>query len=479
MAISVIAKPDIYTPAYNEIKFIYDGTNNTEEGYRYIYDIYEAGTANKIAEYRLLPNLDGYGEIDLSRLLQGYVSYDFTSSNITSYDASNSYYSYDVKIGEEYIQDVSYTSSVTQNGTFVKITATHAFQVGDQVTIAQTGTGPADNPNLEGLFTVTAISTTVDFTVNSLWSEVTDPTADGTVAYADKRKTVTRDIVTVTSNFAYNIAMPFAEMIDWASTDYRLVSANDLFLTSVPLDFTMTLDQDMWVNIQNGGVITGFMYFENSTGDIFKKAVTSNGTISQVSVGANNFGSLTLVSGSGTLIEDDVDSYEYWYTDAVGTQYSIKYKITLDRRCKINDYEIAFLDRMGSISSFAFQLRDKLTGVVKKETYNQHLEGYVGHSTNWLYTTEDKGKTVINPRIEETYELQTNWMDEDDASYFTELVSSPNTWLRIGEDPVSGLPIYFSCIVQDTGYEKERSRNKNLIRKSIKVMLSVQDRVNG
>ena len=145
MATSLIAKPQSITTAYNPVKYIYDSTNNNEDGFRYIFDIYDS-TATKIAEYRLLPNIDGYGEIDLSRLLQGYVSYDFDDSITSSFDATNSYYEYEVRVGEEYIEDVSYTASVTQNGSFVTITATHAFQVGDQVTIAQTGTGPTDNP---------------------------------------------------------------------------------------------------------------------------------------------------------------------------------------------------------------------------------------------------------------------------------------------------------------------------------------------
>jgi len=189
------------------------------------------------------------------------------------------------------------------------------------------------------------------------------------------------------------------------------------------------------------------------------------------SVGVNNYGSLTLVSGSGSLVEDDVTYYDYWYTDSVGTQHSQKYRINIDRRCVINYHEIAFLDRMGSIGSFAFQLRDKLTGKVSKDTYNQHLEGSVT-SQEWGYDTTAQGKRNINNRIEETYELQTNWMSEDDNDYFSELVSSPQTWVKINS-------VYYSCIVQDTGYEKTRQRNKKLIRKSIKVILSVQDRVNG
>ena len=64
MAISLIAKPQDITPAYNPMKFIYDSTNKNELGFRYIFDVYLSGTATKIAEYRPLPNPDGYGEWD-------------------------------------------------------------------------------------------------------------------------------------------------------------------------------------------------------------------------------------------------------------------------------------------------------------------------------------------------------------------------------------------------------------------------------
>ena len=66
MAITIIAEPQDFTPAYNECKFIVDSTNVNNVGFRYIFDIYESGTSNKIAEYRILPDLNGYGERDLS-----------------------------------------------------------------------------------------------------------------------------------------------------------------------------------------------------------------------------------------------------------------------------------------------------------------------------------------------------------------------------------------------------------------------------
>lgn len=470
MATSLIAKPQSITPAYNPIKFIYDSTNNAEPGFRYIFDIYASGTVTKIAEYRVLPNLDGYGEVDLSRLLQNYVSWDFDPTDYNGFDATKSYYKYDVKVGEEYQTDVSYTASLTQNGLYTTITATHSFQVGDQVVITQVDGGAA-NPNLEGLFTVTSINTTVDFTVNSLWSEITDATIDGTVAYADGRKTVTRDIITSTNNYVWNSAFPFVDFRAYDENNYILDNSADSLCTNMPSGFHMTVNQEMWINFMNNGVTTGYIYFENSTGDIFRRLINDTGLITMEGCGAYNYGTVTVVSGSSPVVDADVEWYDFWYANSAGTQHSQKYRVYIDRRCTINDYEILFLDRKGSMGSFAFQLKDRLTGQVIKDTYNQDVEGYV-QSQEWTYYSREQGFKVINPRIEEVYELNTNWMTEDEAAYFAELVSSPITYLKVEGQ-------WLACIVQDTGYEKERQRNRNLIRKTLKVKLSVQDRING
>jgi len=469
MAISLIAKPQDITPAYNPMKFIYDSTNKNELGFRYIFDVYLSGTATKIAEYRPLPNPDGYGEQDLSRLLQNYVSHDFNPTNTTFFDPTNCYYFYDVKIGEMYIETINYTSSLTASTTNVQINVTNTYTAGDQITIEQVDGGAA-NPNLEGLFTVLS-ATGSDFVVNSLWAEINDATIDGAVQYADKRKTITRSVISSLGNYAFNGALTFSTFRTYDHDDYVLTAITDLPLTSSPLNLKNKLSQDMWVNFIPPAEAPGFIYFENSTSDIFRKPISTGGLMACGSVGANNFGSPTLVSGTGVLIEDDVDYYDYWYADNSGIQKSIKHRITLDRRCTINDYEIIFMDRLGSVMSFAFQLREMLTGSVKKETYNQKIEGTTDGS-EWGYESYDKGMKVVNPRIDETYELNTNFMTEAENVYYSELISSPNTYIKIDNE-------YFSCIVQDTGYDKVHQRNKNLIRKTIKVKLSVQDRVNG
>lgn len=469
MAISLIAKPATFSPAYNPLKFIYSSTNVNEDGFRYVFDVYESGTTNKIGEYRPLPRVDGYGEVDLSPLLRSKVTYTYNNANTGDIDAPDSFYKYDVKVGEEYITTIDYTSALTQNGTYVKITATHSFQVGDRVVISQADGGAA-NPNLEGLFTITAITTTTDFTINSLWSEVTDVDIDGSVKYSDNRKTVTRDIITSTNNYVYNGAIPFGDFNQYNDALYICNANTDKFLTNVPTSFYITPEQDFYVNLSTGGVSTGRMYFENDGGDILYYAVNGTDYVLQAAVG-DNANPSNVVSGTLGHIKDNTDYYDFWYADNTGTQHSQKYRFYIDRRCLIEEYIIEFLDRMGSIGSFSFQLRSTEKGSISRVTYNQDIEGYVSAS-RWTYADTEFGLKTLGVNVEKTLTLNTNWMTEDMAIYFEELLTSPFTILKKDTD-------YAACIVQESSFEVEKQKNKNLIRKTITIKLANQNIING
>ena len=147
MALVAQATPQIIVPAYNPVKFIYNSTNVALQGFKYIYDIYQSGTLNKIAEYRVLPTYStGFGEIDLSKLLQAKVSYDLNLTNTSAYNAPGSHYKYDVKVGEEYLTTTLYINNLTASGLNVQINVANTFIVGDQINITQNLPGPTANP---------------------------------------------------------------------------------------------------------------------------------------------------------------------------------------------------------------------------------------------------------------------------------------------------------------------------------------------
>jgi hypothetical protein len=492
MAVSLIAKPYTLTPAYNEVKFIHDSTNKNLQGFKYIYDIYESGTLNKIAEYRVLPVYStGYGEVDLSKLLQSYVSYDLNLTNTTVYNAPGSHYKYDVKVGEEYLTTTTYTAALTQYLVApyigrVQINVANTFAVGDQINITQIGVGIA-NPSMEGLFTV-VVANPAFIVVNVLWSTIVNPNKDGAITYADGRRTVTRDLHLDLNQYVFNGAIRWVDMPAYDWQDFMLNNVTDRLLTNQPEGmllnpvFKATLSQDMWFNAVANGSPGGadFMYFHNDSGDIFRKSVNATDHVSGISVGPNNHGTLTLVAGTAPLIKPTTERYYCYYFR--GGQVSRPYVISIDRRVRDIEYDILFLDRMGSWSSFAFTGRSYEKGNITRTQYNKDVEGYVT-GNRWTYNTQDRGFMNTHITTDTTLDLNTNWMTEQMAEYFVELLSSPETYIKVADySNACDAPIstrYVSCNIVTSNYEVYQQRNKNLIKQSITVKLANNNIVNG
>ena len=460
-----IAEPQDFTPAYNPCKFIYNSTNKNNEGFRYIFDVYEQGTVNKIAEYRVLPTFGtGYGEVDLSKLLGSKVRGEFLPLNTSELDTPNSRYNYDVKVGEEYIVTFNYTSNLTNNSGNVKITVTHTFQVGDQV-VVDAGT----NTLITGLWTVIAINATTDFTISAEWSNVTDPTENGSVKYADNRKSITRDIATTLNKWVFNGALPWARWNTYDYTKYLLYNPGAMFLTSCPFSgMTITRYQEIWFNGFTNGV-SGKMIFTNSNGDVFKYDVFNPEITTQLQVAGPNL-ALTLLSGSFPLVKDDTEYYDVYFIDASIPEDSQTYRFNIDQRCNINDYYLVFLDRMGSWGSFAFQLRSYENGTGVKQSFNKVVDGYVS-GTEWTYGSDARGLTTYSSTVEKNIQLNTNWMTFEMVEYFQELITSPEVYFWDGVQ-------YLACVVNETSFEIEKQRNKPLVKKTVTIKLANQDKVN-
>lgn len=476
MSQTLIASPQTFSPAYNPLKFIVDSTNKNNSGFRYIFDIYESGTTNKVGEYKILPRYnDGYGEQDLSKLIQNLMSWDLDTSSTTSIAAPKSSYEFDVKVGEEYVYQVTYVSNLTNASGNVQINVSNSFSAGDQIVIAQTDGGVA-NPQLEGLHTVIS-ATGSAIVVNVLWSTITSASVDGVVKYADNRKTITRDIIEAENYIAYNAAFRWTDWSTYDETDYTLNNPSALWLTNQPQSFRMTPGQDAWLNLRKPKT-TSTVRFETSDSSTYSKTLTQLSEIVQVAVGAGN---------NGLFLTDGLDWYDFWFDNGstLGQQDSVKYRVYLDRRNLLNEeYHIVFLDRMGSGSSFAFQLKNYERGDVTREVFNRKIEGFVNGSDNWTYSTEDFGFNQLNVNVVKNLDLNTDWMTEDMARYFEELMTSPQTFLKkvsyiCGDTLQVVESTYQPVILNTSSYEVYQQRNKNLIRQNVNVRFANQDNING
>jgi hypothetical protein len=466
---TIIAQPQVLMPAYNPIKYIIDNTNKNEPGFRYIFTIYPAAgshiPANVVAQYRVLPVFStGYGEQDISRLMQSLVTWNFAQGQV-----NESWYQYDIDLGYEFIDNIDYTLALEESaGGDVEIHfAAHGFVAGDQVVIVQDGTGPVDNPTVEGLHTVLYADTNY-FVINARWDTVTDEFANGNVSYADQRKTQVLDDALITNkevfNGAYNNWTNTGNQSNAFPSAYFLANgANDGLMTSnyadVNYPVSAFLNAEFYYNLRVYGGDNYDVEWYDMDGNLLDSA----------SFAPASDGIYAVFVGPTALVTEDY--YVLIYNDA---GFSAEpYYFTYDDRCTINNQQLIYLDRMGSWQSFAFQLRTYEKGQITREQYNQHIDGQV-LSSQWVGVNLQKGFRTYNTNVTKTFDLNTNWMGEYDAKRFQELLTSPQVYYLL-----NGAEIFAACTIDATSFEVFSQKNKKLIKQSVTIKLAQQDPING
>jgi hypothetical protein len=459
---TIIAQPSVMMPAYNPIKYIIDNTNKNEPGFRYIFSIYPAGSNTLIAQYRVLPVFStGYGEQDISRLMQSLVTWNFTSGQV-----NESWYQYKIRLGYEYIDNIDYITTLQDNGGNVRISFTaHGFVAGDQVVIAQTGTGPTNNPALEGLHTVLS-ATANQFTVNVLFSTIGESTANGNVSYADQRKTQVLDDEIIEDqevfNGAYSLgiyaqgAFPYIDYYSTLNPSFALTSLTNPNTSSTAASITDNIFYLM-CRVYSGVEYT-LTYFDMNGTQLGQDAPYNP---------ANGLFNFPIDTATYSITEDFYITIKA--NDVAGTQF--EYYFNYDNRCAINEDILYYLDRMGSWQSFAFQLKTYEKGQISREMYNQHVDGQVTDG-QWEYSSDAMGSRTYNTNVSNTLDLNTNWMDQYNANRFQELLTSPQVFYDNGTDTRA-------CTIEATSFENFRQRNKNLIKQSVTIKLALNTPING
>ena len=469
---TIIAQPQQLMPAYNPIKYIIDNADNNAPGFRYIFTIYPAGSATQIAQYKTLPVYGtGYGEQDISRLMQSLVTWKFEAGQ-----ANESWYQYDIEFGYEFTSNIVYTNSLVESGggdVEIQYTA-HGFVLGDQITITQAAGGIAANPAVEGLHTVIYASANL-FVINARWNTVTDDTINGTVTYADLRKTQVLDDEIIEDqevfNGAYSLGIyaqgsfPSADYLGDTDPTFALTSLSNPYNPSSATNaatFYKSLFQfeQYLIMFRIYNLVTYDVTYYTTVGD---NVLSSNG----------------IAGGDGlyniAVFDVVVNINQDFYVEITGDNGSVfRNYFKYDDRCPINEYnQLFYLDRMGSWQSFNFQLRTYEKGQITREMYNQHIDGYV-HNTEWKYSSDAMGNRTYNTNVSYSLDLNTNWMDQFNADRFQELLTSPQVFYQ---NPVSGL--YYACTVEATGFENFRQKNKKLIKQSVTIKLALNTPING
>ena len=457
-------------PAYNPIKYIIDNTYKNEPGFRYLFTVYPAGSATQIAQYKTLPVFGtGYGEQDVSKLMQSLVTYNESGiNNDVSYNSSESWYQYDIELGYEFTANIQYTNSLVQSaGGDVEIQYNaHGFVAGDQISITQAAGGIAANPTVEGLHTVIFASTNL-FVINARWDTVGDATINGTVTYADLRKYQLIDDVVLSSQEVFNGAYSLGI---YAQGSFPYI---DYYSTLNPSNALTSLVSNTQASAAS--IVTGQLYilmvrtYSVETYFVTYYDWNNNELIPSIAVGFADDGLYNFVVTTNVPYQTPIT--QNFRVEIKGDNSVINYYFKYDNRCTINDDLLYYLDRMGSFQSFAFQLKTYEKGQITREMYNQHVDGQVVDG-EWVYDNYAIGNRTLNTNVSNTLELNTNWMDQYDADRFQELLTSPQVFYYNGTETRA-------CTIEATSFENFRQRNKNLIKQSVTIKLALNTPING
>jgi hypothetical protein len=479
MAITIIStNQDVLSAGYNPLRWYIDSDKKNEKAFRYIVEVFKAGTSDKLFEKKYAPRpVDGYAEIDISRDVQNFLSAHTPFTNSDYQNASEHYLKYDIKFGEEYIvawnfDDYIFDSGLTGFNQTPNVTP-HPFAVGDQVRVELNTTYNDFRDALNGLFTVTIEPDNYTVVTQLPWIGSGGATP-GKMYFADNRKSRFLNLTNQTNRTTANIAISLKEMNTFTGSQFILDAlVLGKFLTNMPSVIKQNPNQDNWLAFFNN--YDGDDKFIRFSNDISDEAVrdlptTSTQGIVQVASGLGNMGTLTLINGTLPIVKDETTEVYVEILNSLGERISDRITYQIDRRCNISDYEIVFMDKLGTFANFAMQLRAYEKGNVNRLTYNKQFGNTVAGLVT--FNTWESGTTTYHVDDTKEISLNTNYMTDAESVYFDELLTSGYVYLKVGDD-------YFACQVQETAYETQRAINGVLIRKTVTVRYAVQNPINA
>lgn len=119
MAITINTEPNDISPVYSDISYVVTSTNYAQSNFKFVAVVKNA--SNVVIAKLKAPIFHGTtdkGVFNLSRILQNYVTYDFTQSLASISKCTNSYLAYSVEFGEEY-GGTEYLNLTSDTGKYV------------------------------------------------------------------------------------------------------------------------------------------------------------------------------------------------------------------------------------------------------------------------------------------------------------------------------------------------------------------------
>jgi hypothetical protein len=492
MAVTILANPSTFAPAYNPMYFYLDSTLKTNIGFRYVVDVMKLGVAEPIGSYRLRPIPTSlHGELDISKVIQTQFKNEFRQ--LVSYGANDHQLNYRLKFSEEYFVSLAFSNyafagasswanfsnpAINPNGfsrTMLQTPTLGIYLAGDLINVEQIA-GANFRPELDGIHTVLDVFTSGGnhFVVLDLLWIGSGAASTGAITFADGRKSVF-DAGGSPDFRAYKGAFKFADFMAYVGTDYQLGGATKKLLTTLPDGVRISNQTQSYFSCFP--TATSFVVF-NIAGMLYRYALGFANTLTHfqaLPTTANitqEFTGGAWVAFTGTIDLTNVDSYTVTIKTGADAVQSETVTVDLYTDCDFyNTYEITFLDRLGSWITIPFNKGAYMQQDVQRESFRRKFGSLVSGAFN--YKTSDNGLETYHVEENITYTVNTGILSETESQYMRELISTPQAYVSI-----NGMPAQSITIV-NAGQALHLKRTQRDRKISLQFTMSTQDEING
>lgn len=169
------------------------------------------------------------------------------------------------------------------------------------------------------------------------------------------------------------------------------------------------------------------------------------------------------------ITSSNVKYYDIFLTETPNINGLITQRFTYSIIEQCREYEVVrlmFLNKLGGYDYWNFNLVSKYKSNISRTTMQKKLD--------FDYTMGDRGEKVIGDMIEEEWEINTDWLTDDQAIFIRELVESPDAYLVIqNNNTLNGtlnrsgnykIPI----VLTDSSYNYKSTLNDTQIQYTIK-----------
>lgn len=384
MALTIIQQPQRFSPAYNDLIFVVSGTNNTQDNYKYVADIYLYSSTSYDFRLKESPRLDGYGVFDVHQIIQNYLSSDISIQSSEGFiKNTNSYKAFSIKFGEEFGDPPSLTADIETSGTVYAHNAIVDF---------------LDFQNYNSNDRVINGLTQKKYLTDILISP--SSTVSGSINYMNPIRSSEKFwlyFITDTVNSASFLSI--------ATFD---VNGNNLGSYRVDNPYKALSDND-----------SRFIRTPIGPGNL--------SDIPDVDV--------TTIIGSLPIISDSVKYYSVKIvSDSMVSNDLIFFKIE-DVCTKYDIYRIHFLNKWGGFDSFSFIRLSRKTATITRNKFKKTI-GDISNGS-WWYNKYDRGNVQKSTIIKDKVIVNSDWISEVQSEWLEQLITSPEAYLELNDELIA------------------------------------------